>query len=57
MNLPSIHWQRTDVMPNANGDVKVRFRATTPHNPSFWQFYLSNENYDATQALAWSDLL
>ncbi|PAJ75528.1 hypothetical protein CJF42_04200 [Pseudoalteromonas sp. NBT06-2] len=56
MNLPSIHWQRTDVMPNANDDVKVRFRATTPHNPSFWQFYLSNENYDATQALAWSDL-
>ncbi|WP_346719986.1 lytic polysaccharide monooxygenase [Pseudoalteromonas ruthenica] len=57
MNLPSAHWQRSDVTPNANGEIKVRFRATTPHNPSFWKFYLSKPGFDgATQTLAWSDL-
>ncbi|WP_428776256.1 lytic polysaccharide monooxygenase, partial [Vibrio sp.] len=32
------------------------FNATAPHNPSFWQFYLSKPGYDATQVLTWSDL-
>ena len=57
MNLPSSHWQRTAVEPNSDGDIKVRFRATTPHNPSFWQFFLSKANIDInTQPLQWDDL-
>ncbi|ALO33397.1 hypothetical protein CMT41_00710 [Colwellia sp. MT41] len=57
MNLPSPYWQRSDVVPNANGDIKIKFLASTPHNPSFWQFYLSNPNYDGnTMPLTWSDI-
>ena len=57
MNLPSPHWQRSDVVPNANGDINIKFLATTPHNPSFWQFYLSNPSYDGnTMPLTWSDI-
>ncbi|WP_462168220.1 lytic polysaccharide monooxygenase [Pseudoalteromonas lipolytica] len=57
MDLPSAHWQRTEVVPNANGDILVRFLASTPHNPSFWQFYLTKPGFDsATDVLTWDDL-
>jgi predicted carbohydrate-binding protein with CBM5 and CBM33 domain len=57
MDIPSIHWQRSDVVPNANGDINIKFLATTPHNPSFWEFYLSNPGYDgSTTALSWEDI-
>lgn len=57
MDLPSPYWQRTEVTPNANGQIKVRFLAETPHNPSFWQFYLSKPGFDsATTTLKWADL-
>ena len=57
MNLPSPHWQRSEVVPNANGDINIKFLATTPHNPSFWQFFLSNPSYDGnTMPLTWSDV-
>lgn len=57
MNLPLANWQRSDVTPNANGDIKVRFRAETPHNPSFWKFYLTKPDFDTTAApLKWADL-
>ncbi len=57
MDLPSAHWQSTIVDLKNTSVLKVRFRATTPHNPSFWQFYLSNPDYDsATAALSWDKL-
>ncbi len=57
MNMPSVDWQRSEVVPNANDNIKIRFRATTPHNPSFWRFYLSKPDYDsASQPLTWQDL-
>ncbi|NQZ07856.1 MAG: lytic polysaccharide monooxygenase [Algicola sp.] len=57
MNLPSVHWQRTEVSPNANGDIKVKYRANTPHSPSFWRFYLTKPGFDtATETLGWDDL-
>ncbi len=57
MDLPSAHWQRTEVIPNTNGDILVRFLASTPHNPSFWQFYLTKPGFDSTtQVLTWHDL-
>ena len=57
INVPSPHWQRSQVVPNANNELNVRFYASTPHNPSFWKFYLSKPGFDgSTQALNWSDL-
>lgn len=57
MDLPSPHWQRSDVVPNANGEIQVRYLASTPHNPSFWQFYLTKPSFNAaTDVLTWEDL-
>ena len=57
INTPSVDWQRTVVKPNANGTIKIRYRATTPHNPSFWQFYLSKPSVDIhAQPLNWADV-
>lgn len=57
MDLPSPHWQKTVVKPNANGDIQIRYRATTPHNPSFWQFYLTKPGFNpATDSLTWQNI-
>ncbi|MEI8607591.1 lytic polysaccharide monooxygenase [Pseudoalteromonas sp. B160] len=57
MDLPSPHWQRSDVVPNANGEIQIRYLAATPHNPSFWQFYLTKPSFNAaTDVLTWADL-
>ncbi|WP_394203448.1 lytic polysaccharide monooxygenase [Shewanella waksmanii] len=57
MDEASAHWQRTELTPGANGEVQVIFSAHTPHNPSYWEFYLSNENFDAaTETLTWEKL-
>ncbi|WP_419149672.1 lytic polysaccharide monooxygenase [Pseudoalteromonas 'SMAR'] len=57
MNLPSHHWQRTPLEPDGSGNIEVRFRATTPHNPSFWQFFLTKADTEiGTKALNWQDL-
>ncbi|WP_269082404.1 lytic polysaccharide monooxygenase [Thalassomonas viridans] len=37
--------------------MQLRFRATTPHNPSFWQFYLTRPGFDPeSQVISWADL-
>ncbi|WP_348238408.1 lytic polysaccharide monooxygenase, partial [Salmonella enterica] len=41
---------------DANGQIEVVFHAATPHNPSYWQFYLSKATYDHTKPLTWDDL-
>ncbi|MFY8299888.1 lytic polysaccharide monooxygenase [Pseudoalteromonas sp. SS15] len=57
MNIPSADWQKTEVVPNGEGKIKIRYRATTPHNPSFWQFYLTKPGVDfKNKPLAWGDL-
>jgi predicted carbohydrate-binding protein with CBM5 and CBM33 domain len=57
MDIPSPHWQSTIIDLQTTPTLKVRFRATTPHNPSFWQFYLSTSDYDpANAALSWDKL-
>lgn len=54
MNIPSPDWQKTAMEA---GEHTLRFRATAPHNPSFWRIYLSKPGFDsATDRLAWSDL-
>jgi chitin-binding protein len=57
INLPSEHWQRTKVSPNEENRLAIRFRATTPHNPSFWKFYISKSSFDPNvDTLRWQDL-
>ncbi|TQO83037.1 Spindolin [Vibrio cholerae] len=56
LNVPSAHWQKTGITLDANGQIEVVFHAATPHNPSYWQFYLSKATYDHTKPLTWDDL-
>ncbi|MCG7535069.1 lytic polysaccharide monooxygenase [Pseudoalteromonas sp. OOF1S-7] len=57
MGLPSKDWQKTPVTVDGQGQIKIRYRATTPHNPSFWQFYLTKPGVDfENKALSWADL-
>lgn len=57
-DLPSPHWQKTQVTPDAAGYITVEFWASTPHNPSFWEFYLTRPEFDsATDILRWEDLV
>ncbi len=57
IDMPSAAWKKTLIDVTQGGKVTVRFLAATPHNPSFWQFFLSKPGFDAaTQKLAWADL-
>lgn len=57
MDIPSAEWQRTTIDLAQQTELTLRFRATTPHNPSFWQIYLTKPGYDATAApLSWNQL-
>ncbi|MEW5682074.1 MAG: lytic polysaccharide monooxygenase [Pseudomonadota bacterium] len=57
IDIPSAHWQRTTVDLAQSSELTLRFRATTPHNPSFWQIYLSKPGFDiASEPLSWSQL-
>ncbi len=57
VNLASPYWQKTEVMPNGDNNIQVRFNAQTPHNPSFWRVYLSKPSFNAsTDVLRWQDL-
>ena len=37
MDIPSNAWQRTTIDLATSSELTLRFRATTPHSPSFWQ--------------------
>ena len=57
IDIPSPHWQKTNVVPDANGNISVEFLATAPHNPSFWKFYLTNPGFNpATDQLTWDNI-
>jgi len=57
VNLASPYWQKTEVMPNGDNNIQVRFNAQTPHNPSFWRIYLSKPSFNAsTDVLRWQNL-
>ncbi|MGF1740091.1 lytic polysaccharide monooxygenase [Vibrio profundum] len=53
MGAASSAWTRTDV---SAGKFEFVFNATAPHNPSFWQFYLTKPGVDVSQPLKWGDL-
>ncbi|WP_038173425.1 lytic polysaccharide monooxygenase [Vibrio pacinii] len=56
LNVVSSHWQRTDVALDENNQIDFVFYGKAPHNPSYWQFYLTKANYDSSQPLTWNDL-
>ena len=56
LNVPSPHWQKTKLALDGNNRFELVFNATAPHNPSYWEFYLSKPEYDDTRPLTWADL-
>ncbi|NOH72287.1 Spindolin [Vibrio pectenicida] len=56
LNIASPHWQKTPISLDSNHQLELIFHATAPHNPSYWEFYLSKSDYDGTQPLTWADL-
>ncbi|MEF1251299.1 lytic polysaccharide monooxygenase, partial [Vibrio owensii] len=53
MGAPHTGWTRTELN---TGTFEFVFNATAPHNPSFWEFYLTKPGADLSKALAWGDL-
>lgn len=56
LDVASPHWQKTSVQLDANNEFELVFYADTPHEPSYWQVYLSNASYTGDAPLTWSDL-
>lgn len=56
LDIPSNDWQKTEVYIDENGEFDFVWTATAPHNPSFWEFYLSKPSYDNSRPLTWDDL-
>ncbi|WP_434938044.1 lytic polysaccharide monooxygenase [Shewanella sp. HL-SH8] len=53
MGAEHTEWTRTEMQP---GMFELVFNATAPHNPSFWQFYITKDGVDVTKPLKWDDL-
>ncbi|MBY6188167.1 lytic polysaccharide monooxygenase [Marinobacter hydrocarbonoclasticus] len=56
LNVPSAHWQKTAIVLDENNQFELVFHATAPHNPSFWEFYLTKPDYNPENRLSWGDL-
>ncbi|KKL02885.1 chitin-binding protein [Rheinheimera mesophila] len=57
MDAPSADWQYSTVDLSKQTNLQLKFKATTPHNPSYWQVYLSKAGFDpATEPLSWDKL-
>lgn len=53
VGAPHTGWTRTELK---TGTFEYVFNATAPHNPSFWEFYLTKPGADLSKPLAWDDL-
>lgn len=57
IDVPHPDWPTQQITLNGAGEFEYRFYASTPHDPSFWKFYLSKPGFDPTSdVLNWSDL-
>ncbi|WP_052480815.1 lytic polysaccharide monooxygenase [Gilvimarinus agarilyticus] len=57
IDVPHPDWPAQQISLNGAGEFEYRFYASTPHDPSFWKFYLSKPGFNpATDTLRWSDL-
>ncbi len=53
LNLARTDWPATKVQP---GHFHCVFYAATPHDPSYFEAYITKADYDPRQPLKWSDL-
>ncbi|GLS92494.1 hypothetical protein GCM10007916_35660 [Psychromonas marina] len=53
LGIAHSEWTKTEV---SAGTFEFVFNATAPHNPSYWEFYLTKANADLSQPLKWDDL-
>lgn len=53
LNLVRTDWPATRVNP---GPYRCVFAAATPHDPSYFEVYITKAGYDPRQPLKWSDL-
>ncbi|HRJ73784.1 MAG TPA: lytic polysaccharide monooxygenase, partial [Terrimicrobiaceae bacterium] len=53
LNLARTDWPATKVSP---GHYHCVFYAATPHDPSYFEAYITKPGYDPTKPLKWSDL-
>ncbi|WP_394244224.1 lytic polysaccharide monooxygenase [Vibrio astriarenae] len=53
LDIEHTQWTRTELAP---GTFEYVFQATAPHNPSFWEIYLTKPGVDVTKPLNWDDL-
>ncbi|EGU60709.1 carbohydrate binding domain-containing protein, partial [Vibrio nigripulchritudo ATCC 27043] len=56
LDVASPHWQKTALQLDANNEFELVFNASTPHDPSYWEVYISNAAYTGDAPLTWSDL-
>ncbi|MBC3617171.1 lytic polysaccharide monooxygenase [Vibrio metschnikovii] len=56
LNIVSPHWQKTPIQLNEHHQLDLVFHAAVPHNPSYWEFYLTKPEYDPSLPLTWDDL-
>lgn len=55
LDTPHPDWIKTRVEPGST--LQYEFMATVPHDPSFWEFYITKPNFNsATDTLGWEDL-
>lgn len=50
-------WKKTELKPDSNGNVTMRYRYTAKHAPSFTEFYINKKGIDSTsKPLGWDDV-
>ncbi|WP_449431195.1 lytic polysaccharide monooxygenase [Pseudomonas putida] len=50
-------WATQELKKDADNKAHMRYKIMAPHNPSYWEFYVSKADYDpAKRALNWDDL-
>ncbi|MDP5007939.1 MAG: lytic polysaccharide monooxygenase, partial [Glaciimonas sp.] len=50
-------WVATPVTPNAEGKVKLTYLQTAGHVTNYFKTYITNNNYDFSRPITWSDLI
>lgn len=56
MSIPSSDWQTTQIKGDDDGYLHFLWKATAPHNPSFFQFYITKPGHDFSMPLKWQHL-
>lgn len=56
IDTPSASWPTTNLTPGSDGLYHFHYTATAPHATSYYRVYLTNQGYNDTQALKWSDV-